>query len=176
MTSRPRDAHRDTLVLVLLIAMLDSAQASAQQVIVNTPPGLPPRTVPTAATVIVPATFGFTPATPALVQTGQQAGLCNPGACFSGVLSVRANQRWQLQARVLPTAPATFLVNWITPAPARQVRLTTAFTTIANGGTASTGAPTPLLFNAARVTGPGGIVPSAALLSASLEYRVIAVP
>ena len=173
--------HHLRLRLFALLAMsaggsLFVAPLLAQQVIVNTPPGAPPRTVPTAATVLVPATFGFTPTSPTLTQTSQQADLCNPGACYSGLLSVRANQRWQLQVRVMPSAPAAFLVNWITSAPARQVRLTSAFTTIASGGTASTDAPVSLQFNANKVTGPGGSVPTAPQLASSLEYRVIAVP
>ena len=174
-----RKRHRMRVLAVLAMSAggsLFAAPLLAQQVIVNTPPGAPPRTVPTAATVIVPATFGFTPTSPTLTQTSQQADLCNPGACYSGLLSVRANQHWQLQVRALPAAPSGFLVNWITPAPSRQVRLTSAFTTIASGGMASTDAPVSLLFNANRVTGPGGRVPTSPQLASSLEYRVIAVP
>lgn len=168
------------LLRSLLVAVgvgISPALLSAQPVVVDIPPGTRPRTVPTTASVVTGGAFAVVPAAPALTQTSQQANPCNPGACFAGSITVQANTRWQAQVRVKPAAPSTFYVNWIIPpANTTPARLSTAWYTIRTSTTASTGAPTSLLFNANKTTGQGGQTPTAAQLSGYIEFRVIALP
>lgn len=167
-------AIRSLCCSVVLVAVPLVAQA--QSVTVTAPPGTRTRTVATTATVTIGGVFTFTPATPVLTQTTGQANICNPGACFASSLSVAANQRWQLQVRVRPTAPNNFYVNWITPAPQTQIRLNSTWTTIRSATTTSTGTAVALMFNANKASGNGGNTPSAAQLTSYLEYQVIALP
>lgn len=159
-----------------LSVVCGASRAHAQQVIVNSAPGVSPRPTPTSATVLVPGTFGVTPAVPALVESGQQGRSCNPGTCYVGTLSVRGNQRWQLQVRLHPSAPATFSVRWVAESAAQDVPLTSAFETIATGTRASSAEPVALRFNARRSPGAAGGIPGAVELAAFLEYRVIPLP
>ena len=159
------------LTLTLCVDAATSKTLLAQPVVVNTPPGTLPRTVPTTASVTIGGTFAIVPVAPALVQTTQQGNPCNPGACFTGNITVTANQAWQLQVRVKPTSPSTFYVNWLTPTNV-QVRLNTDWYTIQSGGTSS-GTLTPLKFNANRTTGRGGVTPTAIDLSSYIEFRVV---
>lgn len=163
---------------VLLVGLgVSVVTAFAQPVVVNIPPGTFPRTVPTTASVTISGAFAIVPVAPPLTQTTQQGNLCNPGACFTGTMSVQANSRWQVQVRVKPTAPTTFIVNWITPAPSEnQVRFSTAWYTIKSGTTPSTSTAMPVKYNANKTTGKGGVVPTAAQLTSYLEYRIIALP
>ncbi len=164
--------------LLAAIALLTlPALAAAQPIVVNLPPGTRPRTVPVTATVLVGGAFSATPAAPALEEIAPQpANLCNPGNCFIGSISVRANQQWQIQVRVKAGAPSNFYVSWITPAPQSRVRLTNVWTTIGSGTGPSTGTALPLLFNANKTTGRLGFVPTASQLAGYLEYQVIALP
>ena len=152
--------------------------AVAAQVVVNLPPGTSPKLVPTTASVTVSGAFAITPVAPALVQTTQQAGLCNPGFCATGSLTVQANSRWQLQVRLKPAAPTSFYVNWITPTPNQlHVRLgATTWYTIQSAATVSANTAVALRFNANKVTGNNSVVPTAAQLASYLEYRIIALP
>ena len=159
-----------------LSVVCGASRGHAQQVIVNSAPGVSPRPAPTSATVMVAGTFGVTPAVPALVESGQQGRSCNPGACYGGTVSVRANQPWQLQVRLQPSAPATFLVRWVAAVAAQDVPLTSAFETIATGTRASSAEPVALRFNARRSPGAAGVVPGATELATLLEYRVIPLP
>ena len=163
---------------VILLGVIAPLCLSAQPITINIPPGTTPRKVPTTAAVTIGGAFSFSPAQPSLTQTVLQANICNPGACFKSSLTVRANQRWQAQVRVKPAAPTTFYVNWITPLPVTQtqVRLSTTWYTIASNSTTTTGAPLALQFNANKVTGNTGVVPTAAALSGYIEFRVIALP
>lgn len=145
---------------------------AAQGVVSNGPQPM----VPNSATVTIAGTFALVPATPALVQLAQQGALCNPGACYSGTATVRANQAWVAQVRVRPTAPSSFTTAWIAPGATQAVRLTTTFMAIASGSAPSTGSPLPLMFSAAKAQGRGGAVPSAAQLAGYLEFRVVGAP
>lgn len=148
------------------------------QVVVNLPPSTSPKVVPTTASVTVPGAFAITPIAPSLAQTTGQANLCNPGFCAAGNLTVQANSRWQVQVRVKPAAPTTFYVNWITPAPTQtQVRLDKInWYTIRTGTTVSSNTAVALQFNANKVTGNTGVVPTAAQLASYLEFRIVALP
>ena len=151
-------------------------------------------TVPATAAVTIGGIFDVVPARPALVQTdreresdderedgredGRENGraLCRPGACYRGAMTIRANQRWQAQVRLRPSAPASFVAVWITPAPAQAVPLSAAFVTIATGSGASPSASVALHFGARKAKARGGSLPSGAQLSNALEFRVIALP
>ena len=160
---------------LVLAPFADAATGStllAQPVVVNIPPGTLPKSVPTTATVTIGGIFSIVPVAPALSQTAQQGNPCNPGACFSGQVAVNANQAWQLQVRVKPSAPTTFYVNWLTATNA-QIRLATDWYTIQSGSTSSSGTPATLHFNANKVTGKNGVMPTAADLSSYLEFRLV---
>jgi len=164
--------------IVLLSPCVDAATRStlaAQPVVVNVPPGTLPKSVPTVAQVTIGGTFSAVPVAPSLTQTSQQGNPCNPGACFSSAIAVNANQGWQLRVRVKPSAPTSFYVNWITQANA-QVRLSTAWYTIRSSNTGISNSPTNLLFNANKVPGNQGVVPTAAQLSTYIEFQVVAFP
>jgi hypothetical protein len=170
--------RRFTLAAACAIVLAPFAGISvltAQPVVVNVPPGTLPKSVPTTATVTIGGAFSIVPVAPALTQTSQQGNPCNPGACFTGSVQVNANQGWQLQVRVKPTAPATFYVNWLTATDA-QVRLSTNWYSVRNSATGITNSTSALRFNANKVTGKTGVMPTAAQLSSYLEFRVIAFP
>ena len=162
-------------------------------------------TIPATASVTVGGVFEFVPAKPTLVQMERgrddderdderndernderdderedrrddERALCRPGACYRGYITVRANQRWQAQVRLRPSARAGFVAVWITPAPQQAVPLSTAFVTIATGSGASPNAPVALQFAARKANGRGGSVPSGTQLSNALEFRVVALP
>ncbi|MCC7054530.1 MAG: hypothetical protein IT355_14770 [Gemmatimonadaceae bacterium] len=138
---------------------------------------VPVPAVPHEASVVVAGMFVISPEAPVLVQTPQQGLLCTPGACYTGGVIVRANQRWQVQVRLRPTAPGTFTAAWLSPSQRQPLALGPQFTTIATGLLPSPSTPLSLTFHAAnRASRTGGVVPSAAQLSASLEFRVVALP
>jgi hypothetical protein len=133
-----------------------------------------PAVIHTINSVTVGGTFAVTPGL--LTQNGQQANPCNPGACFDAITTVKANQKWQLQVTLSQT-PANFYVNWI-PLPQNvPIRLSAGtWQTIATGTGSTPSQNLSSEFNANKLTGPGGSVPTAAQLAAVLSYRVIAAP
>jgi hypothetical protein len=159
-------------VLVLGVLSFVPRASSAQAASVTLPPN--PTVIHTTNTVTIGGTFSVNVGS--LIQNGQQANPCNPGACFDGTTVVHANRGWKLQV-TLSLTPANFTVFWIEKPQNLQRPLTAGvYQTIATGTSATPAQTISSMFNANKTTAKGGIVPTAAQLAAVLSYRVIADP
>lgn len=177
--SGPSNVVRSAVgVAVLALAMLATPGAArAQGAKINIPPGTLPAKLPNTASVTIGGTFAVSFTNPPLVVTGQQANPCSPGECLTGTATVRANNRWMLQVRLASPGPTAFYVNLLAPtAPYAATRLTTtAWTTVAQGTTATTGQSVTTYYNANKSTTVSKL-PTAAEVAAALQYQVIALP
>lgn len=171
---RSRGTHAALISTVLAaLAMSSAAQAQVSPTRQNT------------LSTTVGGVFSAMPLVPALVQNSQSGNLCSPGACYTGTLTARGNQRWQLQVK-LASVPSTFTVAYVqTTVPSsaqavnsgmRTVLDATTWLTIATGLTPSAGTPIGVMFNARKGSGNTGVQPSAEQLASTLTYRVIAFP
>lgn len=158
-----------------------AGRLGAQRTVVNSP--RIPLTQRTTTSVTIGGAFSAV-ATP-LTQSAQSGNLCSPGACYTGTVTARGNQAWRLQVRLAAT-PSDFTVRYIkttTPPSAQAVNSGAATTldatkwvTIATGGGATAGVAVTATYNADRVPGRNGRVPSAAELTTALAYQVVAGP
>jgi hypothetical protein len=147
--------------------------AQAQRGTVSFPPN--PAVIHTTASVTISPTFSA--AAGPVTQNSFQANPCNPGACFDAPVTVKANNKWQLQVTLNQT-PANFTVIWVeSRSPIVTHPLTAGvYQTVASGTTATPGQAIALMYNANKTSGKGGFVPTADQLAAVLSYRVIATP
>jgi len=126
------------------------------------------------------AAVGFlSEATPAAVTTiPRTRAKCSPGECFSQFVATKANAKWQIQVKLV--APAVgFSVSLSAPArPATATALlgATVWTPVYLTGNATRGQTAEVTFYGARLSGPGGRVPTATDIAALLQYRVVQVP
>lgn len=138
---------------------------------------LPPTTskptpIESMATVVIGAMFMVDPAQPILVESPSSVDRCAPLTCFRGGLSVRSNQRWQLQISVAPTGGVDAPLTWL-PFDAPELALSATWQTVASGASATSGTDIMLRVG---VGGPSSQRPSASLLSTALRYRIIPLP
>lgn len=158
--------------LCLLMGSVSVGTPAHGQPVLTEPGRLPPPIGSTTG-VVVGAMFLLSPLQPMLTNSMTAADRCLPADCFQGLVTVRANQRWQLQARLDPGVPIATPVEWIPEsATSPAVPLTTGWETIGAGATPTAGQSVTLRF---RVTDPAA-TPSAAALSAAIQYRLIALP
>ncbi len=173
---RLRNAGAQAALAAAALATLALGSAAQAQV-------SPPRTNTLSTTV--GGVFSVTPLVPALVQSSQSGNLCSPGACYTGSLTARGNQRWQLQVKLV-SVPGTFTVAYVqttVPATAQAVNSgqqtwlnATTWLTVASSALPSAGTPIGVMFNARKGSGKTGVQPSGAQLAATIMYRVIAFP
>jgi hypothetical protein len=147
-----------------------------------------PGRVTAANTVTIGGAFAHAPASPPLVLTGTAGSACNPGACFRGTITVRANSRWQLQLKTTAPDPAGYKVAHVsasgpagiayyTPgSPDELSSQDTRWKTVASGTGATAGAGITLNLLTIKAGGRSGTVPTAAQLQAVMMYRVVALP
>lgn len=158
---------------VVAMAMAGGAHALRAQAKTVTIP-ISPAIIKTTNTVTIDGTFAVVPGS--LVQNSKQANPCNPGACYDAAPTVRANRGWQLEVTLSQTPP-DFIVAWIqTPSNSAHPLAAGTYQVIATGAGSTPGQVLSIMYNANRITGKDGIVPTAAQLAAVLSYRVVASP
>lgn len=131
-----------------------------------------PTPIESMASVVIGAMFMVDPAQPILVESPQSIERCSPLTCFRGGLSVRSNQRWQLQVSVAPTGGVDAPLTWL-PVNAPEFALSATWQTVASGASATSGTDIVVRIG---VGGPTAQRPTATLLSAALRYRLIPLP
>lgn len=135
-----------------------------------------PRATPISsiATVDIAALSDLSPAQPLLAPTSPLDEWCVGARCLRGVITVRANHRWQLQARLDPGRAFAGSVLWHPPlSGAVEVPLSTsAWTTILPGGMPTGGMEVVLRFSVPIADGTVDPVS----VSAMLQYRVVPLP
>jgi len=126
------------------------------------------------ASVAIGSLSDLSPAQPLLNVTTSLDEWCTGPRCFRGVLTVRANHRWQLQARLDPGRALAGPVIWHPPlAGSVEVPLSpSTWTTIQAGGMPTGGLEVVLRFS---VTASEKAV-DATTISAALQYRVVPLP
>lgn len=137
-------------------------------------PGSRPTPISSIATVDIATLSDLLPPQPLLSAAAPFETWCMGGRCFRGVIVVRANHRWQLQARLDPGRAPMGAVMWH-PAlsGAADVPLSTGtWTTILPGGMPTGGMEVVLRFS---VPGTDETMDAVAL-STLLQYRVVPLP
>jgi hypothetical protein len=142
----------------------------AQPAVAQAPP------ISTVTAVTIGGVFVTAPMQPMLnaVPTGNA---CGPD-CYRGTITVRANQRWQLQVRLDPAIPLPATVFWA-PGVAGSTgeRLEVAWLTILTGPVPTAGTEVALQFAVSPTAGPPpSEEPFHQLLSMAVQYRVIPLP
>lgn len=103
---------------------------------------------------------------------------CGDALCYRGVITVRANNRWQLQVRVDPSLALLGTVAWRPPvAGGREVPLDATWSTVLTSPVPTAGSDVALQFAVKRIgTLVEGSEPLAQLVSLAVQYRVIGLP
>jgi hypothetical protein len=133
--------------------------------------------VNTVTAVSIGAVFLTTPMQP-LLGAAPPGTPCD-GECYSGTITLRANQRWQLQVRVDPAADLPVSVAWRPPlTTGARLPLDVTWTTIFSSPAPTAGTDVALQFEI--TPGPaganGGDHDRSSVLrrvSAALQYRVV---
>lgn len=130
--------------------------------------------VATRATVDIGSVFVMAPNQPMLAALPSGNG-CGGGDCYGGQITVRANQRWQLQVRLDPTIQLPASVAWRPPVTSvANQPLDATWLTILTGPVPTAGTDVTLQF---AVSQNGGAAPSGEpfvqLLSMAVQYRVV---
>lgn len=131
-----------------------------------------PTPIESMASVVIGPMFMIDPARPVLAESPNAVERCNPLTCYRGDLQVRSNTRWQLQLRLGAGSGISAPISWF-PLSGAVLLLSEQWQTVANGTQPTAG--TPLLVRLSS-GGPSAQRPSAAQLSAALEYRMIPLP
>lgn len=126
------------------------------------------------ATVDIAALSDLSPVQPLLTAAVSVDAWCAGARCYRGVITVRANHRWQLQARLDPDRGPVGTVLWHPPlAGSSELPVTTStWTTILPGGMPTGGIEVVLRFS---VPGTENTM-DAMVLSNALQYRVVPLP
>lgn len=127
--------------------------------------------------VSIGALFVTTPMQP-MLAAAPPGSPCGGARCYRGVITVRANQRWQLQVRLDESLGLPASVAWRPPLAGNTEHILDAeWFTVLSGPIPTSGTDVALQF-AVKATGgqAQGGEPFAQLVSLAVQYRVIALP
>ncbi len=152
-------------VCLLLGASITPARVEAQ------PPRVVaahPTPVESMASVVIGAMFRLDPGQPLFAERATER--CQPLTCVYSTVTARANHRWQLQVRALPSLSAP--VSWL-PYDGVELTLTGEWQSIASGPGPTGGTEVALRLG---IGGPVSQRPAAERLSSLLEFRMVPLP
>ncbi len=137
----------------------------------------PPLPVQTVTSVSIGAVFVTAPMQP-MLDPAPAGTVCGSGDCYRGTITVRANQRWQLQVRLDPTIRLPAAVAWRQPVLSSASQpLDATWLTILTGPVATAGTDVALQFAVSPTAEPRpSEEPFHQLLSIAVQYRVVALP